>query len=496
MYKFKKGISLVIALSMVAALGLSGCGEAKDPGAASTSVSTATESATPTVVAQEPYEVNYYYVSGGAQPNNEKIETAANKYLKEELGMNSTLKLNCLDWGTYDQKLRAMLAASEYVDILWSTDWAINTFDRARDGSFLELGSLLENAPKLKAEFGDLLDRAKIDGKYYVIPQKKETTTTHSIIYNKTLADKYGIDMSDVTSMETLEPKLKLFHEKEPKTAAWHGAMGFAYTTNLDKIGFGVLENGKFIATYKHPAVRANAMLLNKWAKLGYIAKDAATKDAGPIIESGAVFAYAEGNGAKPGYAEEKNAQFKYVTATIPVAKPFTGTSSIFGSVTAISRSSKDPARAMQVLEAINTDKYLTNLISFGLENENYKKLDENTIELIPDTGYAPGVSWEIGNRSLNYLTATEPKNLYEMYVQGAKDAELSQMLGFVPNYEKVATEKAALDNVNKEYTRALQAGLVDEARYDEMIKKLETAGLDKVIAEVQTQYDAWKAKQ
>ena len=54
-------------------------------------------------------------------------------------------------------------------------------------------------------------------------------------------------------------------------------------------------------------------------------------------------------------------------------------------------------------------------------------------------------------------------------------------------------TELAACSNVVSEYNVSLTSGLVDpETVIPEFVEKLEAAGIDKIIAEKQSQLDAW----
>ena len=50
----------------------------------------------------------------------------------------------------------------------------------------------------------------------------------------------------------------------------------------------------------------------------------------------------------------------------------------------AISRTSKNPEIAMKFLEMFNTDKYLNNLINFGIEGTHYVKVADNVIKAGP----------------------------------------------------------------------------------------------------------------
>ena len=62
------------------------------------------------------------------------------------------------------------------------------------------------------------------------------------------------------------------------------------------------------------------------------------------------------------------------------------------------------PARAMMFLNLLHTDKYLINLLNWGIENKHYKKVSDNVIDYAPGvdaktTGYSMNQSWMFGNQ-------------------------------------------------------------------------------------------------
>ena len=77
--------------------------------------------------------------------------------------------------------------------------------------------------------------------------------------------------------------------------------------------------------------------------------------------------------------------------------------------------------------------------------------------------------------------------------------ALLSNFVGFVPDFSPVSNEVAACSNVISEYADDLESGRLESQemvleRLDEFNQKLVENGVEKVMAEIQSQYDAWKA--
>ena len=71
-----------------------------------------------------------------------------------------------------------------------------------------------------------------------------------------------------------------------------------------------------------------------------------------------------------------------------------------------------------------------------------------------------------------------------------------SPAFGYSFDQQPVATEIAAVSTVIEQYTPSLNCGAVDPTEaLPEFIDSLKAAGMDKIIAEQQKQFDAWYAE-
>ncbi len=161
--------------------------------------------------------------------------------------------------------------------------------------------------------------------------------------------------------------------------------------------------------------------------------------------------------------------------------------------MTAISKNSKNPERAVMMYDLLYSDKALYNTLVYGIENKHYKKDPDNTIELIPDSGYMTNASWEMGNTFNSYILKGQPADIFEQSAKMNEEAEPSPVLGFDYNSEPLKTELTAISAVATEYTPALKYGTEDPEKVLAQVNdKLKKAGLDKVIADIQTNLDEW----
>ncbi|MGB4649095.1 MAG: DUF3502 domain-containing protein, partial [Acetivibrionales bacterium] len=168
------------------------------------------------------------------------------------------------------------------------------------------------------------------------------------------------------------------------------------------------------------------------------------------------------------------------------------------GALLAIPAASKNPERAFLFIEALYTDAKLRNMLNFGIEGIHYTVNPDGRItqtqEGIDRFNLGPG--WRYGDQFKDLLLDNEELDKWDQF-RAFNDAGLVlNSLGFVFNDESVSTESSACKTVVGTYSRQLQCGAVDVdpivARFEDELK---ASGVDKLIAEMQRQYDEWRAK-
>lgn len=462
----------------------------------------AVDSESPLTVPKDSYEIVWYYISPKSQMDIELIQQKVNEYLKDKL--NVTVKLNPLDWGPYKIKLQNIMASGEKYDIRFinSSDYTTDVFK----GAYLQIDDLLDKyAPKTKAVLGeDFINGARVNGKLYALQANKDKAHYYAITYRKDIAAKYGIDVSTVKSFEDLFPIFDIIKKNEPNMYTFGMGLGTTPTllgpfNDLGSVAT-ILSSGpdagKIVNKFATKEYMDCVKLSHKMYEAGYLFKDAAALDNVLQLKSeGKVFAVLEQY--KVGKLDEINAaagSTGYVYGEIPLTKPIMNSKDTMGSMMAISHTSKNPARVMRFLEIVNTDKYLNNLLNFGVEGVHYSKTGDNRIKPINNTGYdMVGMQWMFGNIFENYLVEGEDENKFELLDKFNKSAEVSPYLGFVPDFESVEVEVAACNNVITEFQKLIEFGADDpEVSVPKFLAKLEAAGSNRIIEVVQKQYDEW----
>jgi len=225
----------------------------------------------------------------------------------------------------------------------------------------------------------------------------------------------------------------------------------------------------------------------------GYINADAATTQVAPqdAWSAGNIFSTIEP--MKPGKDAEiaSAANIPGKTAQIIMTEKTVATSETAGSMLGISSTSKNPERAMMLINLLHTDKEINNLLNFGIENEHYTR-DGEIITATPNAvNYSPGAAWMFGSQFLNYVWDSEAPDKWDQFREFNQNAITSPALGFVFDSEPVKSEVGALANVIRQFQKAIETGSVET---DQALKEydaaLKDAGIDKVIAEKQKQFD------
>ena len=148
----------------------------------------------------------------------------------------------------------------------------------------------------------------------------------------------------------------------------------------------------------------------------------------------------------------------------------------------------------MMLLNLLTTDPYLANLVTYGIEGVHYTKIGPNRIKFTDKHKDYDISSPFTGSSFMKYLMENDPDNMMEDAKKSNAAAIQSPIYGFTFDSEPVKNELSAMNNIAEEFNEAIFMGRTDtQQAIDKYMTKIKSAGLDKVMAEMQKQVDAWK---
>lgn len=432
------------------------------------------------------------------------VEERANKIIQKEIGVK--LKFEFIDSGAWDSKINAMIVAGEEFDLI--LDMGASFVNNVRKNAYLDVKDYVERfGSDIITKLDDFAWKAvDFDGKYYGIPSQTFYVPYSSFAFKKDLTDKYDFEYSDVDSYDKLEPFLKLIRDNEvgmypmvaAATADFPQPQSTEYLrTDMDYITYDRI-NDQFIPDYESPHSIERYRCAYDFFNKDYIAKDASSKnEVTAEIKSGkyAVF---------PGRRSATKTSNLYGFECVE-SEPTYGSISannISNSITAVSRTSSHPEKAVELLNLIWKDSYLSNLLAYGIENMDYTVVSENDSDYFSIvTNSGNNVKWSVWHNWLGPLWDQwdSPWNSRESLEEMKKlneSAPVSPILGFRPNLDEFTTELAVLGAIYAETRPILNTGsMPDFDRYISIVtERYKEAGIDSLIAEIERQYDEWKA--
>jgi putative aldouronate transport system substrate-binding protein len=443
---------------------------------------------------------------GTIPPDTPRVEAAINAYLEPKAGIRvKLLPIGIADWS---QKINLMLASpSEPLDIFYLGQ-ALYQSTLSR-GQLVPLNDYLASKGQdMVRTVGDLyLLACQKDGVQYAIPSLHDMASGLGFLITKEYVDKYKLDVRSIKKIEDITPILATIKKNEPSFYPMSMNTNFEVTRSLNydslSDNFGVLMGDnpdKIVNLFESSQYRQRLELYRSWYQAGYISPDAAASNETAVSVMKAGKACAQFTANKPGIVIENELSTGRKLEFADITNAVLTTGGVQGVSWAVANNSKNPEKAVELLNLLFTDPVLSNLINYGVEGEHYVKKDDGTI------GFPPGVTalnakynlggmdWQLGNNYLAYPWEGKPADLAVQLKAFNDRAIVSPAYGFVFDNSKVLSQISALTAIADQYRRALETGSTDLSLLDEFNAKLKAAGLADIIAEKQRQYDAWRA--
>lgn len=467
--------ALVLAGTMLLSA-LTGCG-GKNPGTAKDDIND---------------QAHLKWVIFGEQPESyPEVINQVNEYLTEKI--NTTLELEFIQSGDFDQKVNLMMASNDDTwDLMFTSNWKNNFETNVEKGAFYDLTDLLqEETPELYDFFPERYwEAVTVKDSIYAVPMNQVMYQQKGIWFKKDIVDKYSLDVESIKSYEDMAEIFAVVRENEPDMipTAWFETTQFLPLATELQGGFQIV-NGE--VTDRLEEMYPGYEIARDWYQKEYIPKEV-NFDATTYIKVGKLFS--RYNRQLPGVAAKHRISHDYDIIPVATTEMMLRRSDVQGALTAVNRSSKYPVRALKLLELMTTDEYLFNLMAYGIEGVNYTK-EGNRITPTENSYYVP--EYIIGNQFLAYLMPGYEDGVWEETDRLNKEAVVDENMGFTFDSSNVQTELANLNSAI-EYSEALKSGTAEDvqATFEKHKEKRALAGDQIVKEEIERQYEEWKAQQ
>ena len=496
----RRMMALLLSVGML--LSVVGCG-AKET--AETTKTPETPAATEEVAeekeeVQEIQTVKWMMFELEEQADNEEVMAELNKITEERYGIH--IDFEFVNYNDYDQRVQLMSTSGEDFDIMFVSNWK-NDFDQNYGrGALLALDDLLAS------DAGELLRSAlpeghtgvaMRDGATYAIPNYQSMTRKMGYFIDKELADEYGLDTSAITSEEDIEPFLAWVAENH--SDKWIHLTNNAQVPNdYEQITTNVWVNRTddtmtAVNKYETEAWQAQQKRNIEWAKAGYLRPDMLTKPDDADYQTNGnyvVWTDIDNPGNEVDFSTSKGRE--YVKASLSENTTYLNSTAGADTMTAINVNSKNPEAAIKAIGIMWSDADVMNLWTYGIEGKHYELSDEGLLTVTGEGYGRTGQYWAVGNTFLSHLKEGQDPELWDKTMEWNGNATRSKLAGFVFNSEPVQTELAQISVVESEFKNVLTYADDYDAKFEELQEKLELAGMQKVVDEVNKQISEWKA--
>lgn len=513
----KRILAILLAVCMLLSV-LAACGNSSEE----PTTGNDTPAPAPTVGEEKPAEVEserttvtWYFVGGGSTAENLERISAAGTKLLNDAGINVDLEIKFLGWGDYAATYSNMLASGEEFDIFNDMNSTFITY--GLNGGIYEISDedLATYLPAVAPAMGaNVLESFRYAGTLYGVPTSHEYAQLSTIKYNADMAKEYGIDMSQVKSVEDLEPIFEKLAE--------HGIYGtyldnngndiLLVTANSDPINnndnlclsvAASVEYSPIYNTFENEGVVNSLKMFRKWVENGWAYPNTDGDAAAQFTQTKKVFCQITRGVFDSDISQEALVDFDVEQVLLRDGEAVRTTGDApcsWGS--AISSTCSDPVAAMKVLNFAYSNEEFIDLICYGEKDIDYT-LNENGYVVINETGYGRDCGGTMGWQFSNSFAATPKQqridqgltNFRDMMLEYNNTATSLACTGFYFDTTNYAAEVAAVNAVANEYIKPLMRGEYEdvEAALAEFNEALYANGLQTLIDAANEQYDAFR---
>lgn len=437
----------------------------------------------------------------------QKVQDAINEYIADKI--NVQINLTDIGSGEYTDKANLALANNE-INLLWTASWeaVIGTNDLVSQNAVYDLTDLLPGTDLYNSMDESQWEATKYNGKNYYIPVYKDNVEGYDLTFRQDLIDKYGWDISTVSKLADIEPMLEDCVAEGLKYPYLSQKTAMFYRYYIDDFDFITADStANWIAVDKSSNEVVDTILTDQykefctlmadWAEKGYISEDEVTKTTTDTTTQTQDWGISWWTDIPVN--DEADARYGQDVTMTPITDRWAHSTSALGSCYCVTANST-PEQAQACIDFMGllyTDSHLADLYTFGIEGEDFTYNADGQVEQTSDK-YNHSM-WESASATIVTPLANEPANKADLYEEFNGGAKTSPAAGFRFDKTPVEAQFTACQNVYETYGFPLENGGFASSDIESTIEAYQTAldeaGYQDVLAEAQSQYEAWKAE-
>jgi putative aldouronate transport system substrate-binding protein len=431
------------------------------------------------------------------------IQDAANEIIQAEI--NAALQLIPIELAEYNPTMITMAAAGEEFDLVYTAWWTFNYWQQAALGAFHPLTDLVdEYAPTLRDKFPHYVwQTLTVDGEIYGLPHMLKAPGPHGWQLMQSLVEEHNFDVSSVQKYEDVVPFLDAVARNNPEfipaimsgAGYWEAYRSIHNLEEIINVGIGFRQNQgdlEVIDLYNTPEYVDYVTIMREWWQAGYIWDEAPTStNSAEQLNRGVVASLTNRD-----LLTASGTHGGQLYINIPLGPSVIRPNTALPHATGISRTSRNPERALMLVDLIHRNPELLRLLTYGIEGLHYELNEDGRIVRIPDSGYNITFDWPFGDIVEDgYRPVGEDPAFLERHYEMLEIGVPSRILGFQVNTEPISSELAQIRAVNDEFIPQLNTGAGNpESVLPRFLEQRQATGITNIIEEVQRQVDAWVA--
>ena len=537
----KKFLAVLCVLTMMASL--VACGKTGDQpskessnSATQSSEKQSSETKSSEVVEElkEPVVIDYWYCNFvGEQEYTKEVEDKLNEILANTEGYEH-ISINLVPCASYATDLALAQASGEKLDVV-SLACLTDVNSQILNGAFIPLDDLVAANPEIAEDLPDwFLNFGRLNNQLWYIPNYQQCANKYYFWTPTEYFEQSGYTYDEVQEIlfeKDFEKVAKFFEDyilavreytgKDTKyiwqdiisnRGVWIQQSNECLNIGSGAVYYWDIENECVAFSFDHEDIQKGWLQNGEWYAEGLMYEHSLTdtermSDTAMLDDYSYVINYTSGYGTPEMVEEVYGSQYGYdVTAFDLHESVYISEKNAAGGV-GISASCEHPEEAAKVIALLFNSKYsdFYNTLSWGLEGIHYEKNADGTIKTLEFDGPLGGAnttycywSWVGGNTFNACLNQSQTKEQREYIINEINESDKtikSPLMGISFDTTSLETEIAQILAVIKEYVPNLKHGVMgkDTENYmNEFLDKLETAGVQKVLDELNVQADAF----